>query len=948
VGRWAKVGAVLMGAAAAAATAANGASTAAVDRGRWTQFRGGPALTGRSSLQGGIRQPAIVWKQFIGARETYLVVCPSKRGRSSLRLPTADLRAGEYGRLADRLSGTGYDLDRSGSPIRSVASSTSRIVGVLPGGGYQLIEAESAFSKPGNNPLAVVRLKRREKGEWVPAWESEPIPMLYQPNPITGDFDGDGKVEVAVTPWYDLWILDGATGKLKQKCRFMPAGSESGRAYGWVGAFDLDGDGRQEFVVLGDFENFISVLGWREGKLVRLWSRLIEKGITRKETIFRPGANPVQDADGDGHPEIAVCAFNAEGDHRWHTQVIESLTGRVKLDLPDEYLSGIADVDEDGASELFLTQARTPLVPARARLRVVALRAGVAETRLTVQGAAFETADLPDYPKNVNSGAGTGRRTLLVAESSAPTGGAIFTRRVLDARSGEVELTAWEAKGTALTQMGRLAGPRLAAIGLLPTEGVVVRAAVPGLGQGRVMGAGFDIDPSVSRRIGAPLSPPVVGLLARSGPPVVVAQGAEGVTSAFTVGGGSPRLRWQRPVRGMYTGSGNMAGGVAWGGVVLADLEGKGDLLTLAGTSSPGGCARMVALDGAGRERWRHDFPRFPGAAPEWNIGGLTLWSAGHFRDRGRCDVLVSLRRSTMHSDETFLLDGRTGTEVWHRTEGVHIGKMVRGCGGAWVAAFDQNGDGLDDAGLLYPDGVFVMDGPTGRPLLDLDTNKVLFPDVWSFYAAPAAYDFTGQGRSQLLYSGNGYKQALLSAEGKVLWQEPAFGGGTSVLPGIGDLDGDRKVDLVCPGFPPAEGEQGQRVRCLDAATGRLRWMLGLPGAAFGPLGEFGSPAPLAPSTADLDGDGRDECLIPVGDTLYCVGAASDGRSGEVRWKLAFPATIGPAAIADVEGNGEAQVVVVCADGCVYGVADRSATGALGLSRVRTIGPSARVRMRRD
>src|SRR5262249_10317383 len=263
------------------------------------------------------------------------------------------------------------------------------------------------------------------------------------------------------------------------------------------------------------------------------------------------------------------------------------------------------------------------------------------------------------------------------------------------------------------------------------------------------------------------LSPVVGGRLGLGNTVTVVAQGAVGETWAIAPALEGGQVRWRRPARGMYTGSGNMAGGVPGGGVLLADLEGDGSLAIVAATSAPEGHAVLMALDAAGRERWRHDFPHFSGAAPEWNLGGLTLWFAGRFRDRRRCDVLVSLRRSTMHSDETYLLDGRTGNEVWKRSEGVHIGSYERGFGGAWMAIYDQNGDGLDDVVILYPDGVFAIEGATGRPLLDLDTNKKLFPDVWSFYATPAVADFLGNGSSQLLYAANYYIMALLSREGK-------------------------------------------------------------------------------------------------------------------------------------------------------------------------------------
>ena len=145
------------------------------------------------------------------------------------------------------------------------------------------------------------------------------MPLLYTPNPITGDFDHDGKLDVAVTPWYELWIFDLLTGTFKTKARYTPPGAESGRAYGWLGACDLDGDGKTEFIVLGDFENFMAVLGWKDGKLAPLWSRLIERGITLKKTILRTGVLPVQDIDGDGRPELVVSLHRGDDDGRWHT-----------------------------------------------------------------------------------------------------------------------------------------------------------------------------------------------------------------------------------------------------------------------------------------------------------------------------------------------------------------------------------------------------------------------------------------------------------------------------------------------------------------------------------------------------------------------------------------------------------------------------------------------------
>ncbi len=81
----------------------------------------------------------------------------------------------------------------------------------------------------------------------------------------------------------------------------------------------------------------------------------------------------------------------------------------------------------------------------------------------------------------------------------------------------------------------------------------------------------------------------------------------------------------------------------------------------------------------------------------------------------------------------------------------------------------------------------------------------------------------------------------------------------------------------------------------------------------------------MTPAAADIDGDGRDECLITIGTTLYAAGATPDGRQGRILWELDFPESgrLGPPTIADVAGDRRAQVISMGRNGLVYGVGDR-------------------------
>ena len=42
-------------------------------------------------------------------------------------------------------------------------------------------------------------------------------------------------------------------------------------------------------------------------------------------------------------------------------------------------------------------------------------------------------------------------------------------------------------------------------------------------------------------------------------------------------------------------------------------------------------------------------------------------------------------------------------------------------------------------------------------------------------------------------------------------------------------------------------------------------------------------------SAADLNGDGKEECLFGLGNRLYAVGTRPDGKVGKIRWSLSFP-----------------------------------------------------------
>jgi len=889
--------------------------------GEWLQFRGDRKLTGRSNLVGRIRSPRVKWKHFAGSRESLLAVSLSTAPVKNLLVPRSKLDVGQFDDVLDEW-GAGiprYELEGKGDRVQVRQSGVQKIGKLLPDQpGLQMIEFETGYLRVYNEPL-YGRIYTREEGEWKEFLRTEAIMSLYRPKPIVGDFDNDGRLEVAVTPMYDLCVLDLATGQIKHRCRVAPEGS-TGRANGWLGALDVDNDGLKEFVLITDFENHIEVVGWRDGQLRVLWSRFIEPGITSKSTVVRSCHDPVQDVDGDGMLEVVVSIHNGTGDGRWHTEVINAVTGETKADLLDCVVLGVCDLDGDGAAEMFCVYAPELGIPDRsAHLSVLSLSGSEPVIMWQMDDVSFERQPLLAFPENVNSS--NSYLQVVAGRPDREANPVFFTRRILDSTSDRVELTMWQCDGLGVVRnAGYLTGSGVNILAVAPREGghgsVLVRVQAPGDVEAEIAYTGTQSAVLASRLSGIPVSPCAVGRLDGSRPAIVV-QGNNERIVAFSHSDDEwiGRNSWSIPGRGMSALTSLIDVDVQSGGVVLADLRGDGTLATISASQSSQGYARLTATDSHGDEIWGVDFPRFSGASPSRGKGGITVWCAGHFTSIEHEDVLVSLMRDTTHSDESYMLDGRTGKTLWHRREAGRDRTYIRGCGGDWLAAFDYDRDGLDEALLMYPN-IVVIDGVTGSLMLDRSTGThgVFGNDLrkWTVGAIPVVVE-DGDGSRKFLYAGNRRMLALLDEDGNVIWSKgPLIGLPHAIGQCVGDIDGDGKVELLEAGYRSKIDSEDREFRCCDLASGELIWKVPLPA---GPT--------LSPAVADIDGDGRDECVVAVGNKLIAIGSARDGNSGETRWTVSLPGMIGPPAIADVEGDGRLTVVVACSDGYVYGVGDK-------------------------
>jgi outer membrane protein assembly factor BamB len=214
------------------------------------------------------------------------------------------------------------------------------------------------------------------------------------------------------------------------------------------------------------------------------------------------------------------------------------------------------------------------------------------------------------------------------------------------------------------------------------------------------------------------------------------------------------------------------------------------------------------------------------------------------------------------------------------------------GYGGSGLAFADTDGDGLDEVFCGYPICYWKADGRTGELRLFKNPGDVL--PGWPAYAVPIVADFNGDREAEVFFPSQ-YVWGMLTLGGQKLWNldEGDLPGG-SVMPGIGDVDGDGKLELGAP-FPDG-------FRCYDAATGERKWAIPVPNGPYAGV-----------VSADLDADGRDEFLFGANDRVVAVGGHE--AAGGVVWEVKLPGRVSEPTFADVDGDGLGEILVTCGDG---------------------------------
>lgn len=250
-------------------------------------------------------------------------------------------------------------------------------------------------------------------------------------------------------------------------------------------------------------------------------------------------------------------------------------------------------------------------------------------------------------------------------------------------------------------------------------------------------------------------------------------------------------------------------------------------------------------------------------------------------------------------------------------------------------AVLDANGDGRDD----FVIGGDASAGPTFNPvnhqggLVRAITGSGQL--IWQLFTddiirSPVTVgDIDGDGSPDVVFGGGDYwggndsvKVWALDRNGNVKPGWPISTDGVPIAePTLADVDGNGVLDVVIGTFSSTHdhGNGGS----IYAVKGNGAPLPGFPRASDGGV-VVGSIA-----TADLDGDGGQDLIVPTGGGIY----AYSGRNGAKQWGVA----VGQAAfqntplVTDIEGDGELDLIAV-------GTKDNA-----GVAYRWRLGPSARL-----
>lgn len=230
----------------------------------------------------------------------------------------------------------------------------------------------------------------------------------------------------------------------------------------------------------------------------------------------------------------------------------------------------------------------------------------------------------------------------------------------------------------------------------------------------------------------------------------------------------------------------------------------------------------------------------------------------------------------------------------------------------------DFNGDGKVDVIVVSSNGASILLGNgdgTLQPPVSLNQNIV------GLYSAAASGDFNGDGKLDLLLLtpdfGSGATMAILLGNGDGTFQAPVtYSVPTAPYLALGDFNGDGKPDIAISGNPGPILGGGEISILINNGDGTFKT----------PVNYTLSGNVQALATADVDGDGKLDLVVPTGGASANISVLRGNGDGTFGSPIVYSSNLlsvysTSIALADFNGDGKLDIALTNSGGPTSAVA---------------------------
>jgi len=690
----------------------------------------------------------------------------------------------------------------------------------------------------------------------------------FIPAVAVADMDLDGINEIVVGTYSNFFVFDGTNGGTKSHLV-----ADTGRNYGLMVVQDINGSGYPDIVMLAsNLREHITVIENHDGKYLELlWDQLFEQNYPNDFKELRVYENSIFDYDGDGRTEILYGLFDELDGNKWRTYIVDALSGKEKYRIENSVPLGLL-VQENTEKRFILLADNQP----RKISSQLDLRVGV-----------FESGEIKSIGKLDNARALYNDSSREFDLNTFSTNSAPRTFRQLDTfkdsfiishgESGQ-EISVVRVSDDEITIEKLLKIP----LETLPKGGVLNINKVNGEKDPIVSYGGQDTkmyfisnekNVLCSIQAGGYLGLPLVASKNNGKDRSIFVHNSRNKLQALKENDGEINLIWEFDTAVKPSGFGAYQGRKM---PLIGDFFNDGENLIAALSQSN----QIVLINFNGEVVNRFEVP-----------GDPIFISYGSFSGDGSSQLFVSYGDGTVSSKSTII--NPDGSRNW-----------TLSIGNGSPAIFDIDSDGYDD---------IVSRDLFERRSVDGKSGKDIYPITsWAGYHIPTVIENGLGDDPQILWSGGNYSLVLEHLNGKQKWWKPFMANRSPA--GIADVNGDNKLEVGAytvgqvynwPDFYAVDGPNNEFV-CYDLNSGKLLWKHFIGSPISGVI------------TADIDNDELPEFLFGTADGRL-IALNGDSQSEErVVFERKFPASLGTPIITDLDGGGNVQILVGCADGNLY------------------------------